>query len=702
MSTTTILPNSIVTPLSSIDDCRPLPTSQQPRYSIVIPVYNGWSLTQRALVSIADRTDAKRTPYEVIIADDHSKDATLDCETQFPGVRRVVNTSARSGFLHNCNFAAQEARGEIILLLNNDTEVQPGWLDAIDQTLEQSERIGIVGARLVYPDGRLQEAGCTVFPTAITRREGIDGDADDPQYLEQRCCDYVSGACLAIRTKLWQEIGGFDERYSPAYYEDVDLCFEAWQRDFEVVYQPDCLVLHVDGGSMASTRTQLAMNSRNKFRSKWQAVLELIKTSRPKNTTPFMYSGFVRKVWRALPLSGTMRSRIVSMVISPPKRKLAKLSRDGEPAPGRVTVAGYLQSALGIGEAARLELQALQELRFGPARLDVSPAFNMADLQGWGFGNTILTEGGPLLIRTNPLDLPRTLGFIGQPALKRRYLAGGWAWELSKPPAYCREMYSLLDELWVPSRFCADAFQPESPIPVHVVPHPVRVPPTSGKTRQAFGLPEDQVIFLAMADMRSSFARKNLTGAVEAFVEACGNRADTMLIIKTHHTQQSPENLARLEAAIGNAANVRVIDQLLSRGEVGDLLRVSDVVLSPHRSEGFGLVLAEGMLLGKPVIATNYSGNVDFMPPDTAALVDYELVPVHDPSQVYDFPDQVWAEPDKQQLSQHIADLAENTSQRQKLGESAQTHAASFFAPQRFYEQLPARFRELMVRFASR
>ncbi len=685
--------------LSDVEGTRDLRSPSPPRYSIVIPVKDGWQLTQRAIVSIADRTDLARLPYEIIIADDGSTDQTQRCEVQFPGIRRVVNESGMHGFGPNVNFAAQHADGEVLVLLNNDTEVQEGWLDAIDKTFQESPRVGVVGARLIFPDGRLQEAGCAVFPDGSTRNEGRNCHPEESQFLTSRACDYVSGACLAIRSHLWQELEGFDDLFAPAYYEDVDLCFQVWRKGYSVIYQPDCVVMHIDGGSMKATRVSLAQANLKKFEEKWSSTLELIKSSRPRRTKTFMYSGTIRRLWRSLPLSNKMRSKIVSFVISPPKRTIKRLENRSKPEPGRATVASYLQSAVGIGEAARLDLHALREINYAPAALDLSPAFNMYDLPDWGFGNTILTPGGPLILTSNPLDVPRALGFIGEPALRQRYMIARWAWELPKPPSHCQDVYRFFDELWVCSEYCAQAFREDSPLPVHAVPIPVRKPPTCGKSRRDFGLSDEEVIFLAMADMRSSFDRKNLPGAVKAFVQACGDRPNTRLIIKTHHVDEAPANMERLRKEIGNAENIQIMDTVLSRPEVGDLIRSVDVFLSPHRAEGFGLVMAESMLLGKPVVATNYSGNTDFMTSESAALVDYQLVPVRDRSGIYNYPDQLWAEPDLDQFAQRIDHLAASESARNELAVAAKAHAERHFTVENFAASLSESFRELAIKY---
>jgi glycosyltransferase involved in cell wall biosynthesis len=186
--------------------------------------------------------------------------------------------------------------------------------------------------------------------------------------------------------------------------------------------------------------------------------------------------------------------------------------------------------------------------------------------------------------------------------------------------------------------------------------------------RSAFGLPVDTVVVLASFNLASSFARKNPLGVIAAFRDAFGDRPDRLLVLKVGNPDHFPKDFARItEAAQGT--NIRLETRTLPTADCHALTAAADIVMSLHRSEGFGLVPAEAMLLGKPVIATGWSGNMDFMDDTSAALVDYELVPTCDPRGVYY--DTVWAEPNTASAVKHLKRLADDATMRHALGARA-------------------------------
>lgn len=228
------------------------PAVSDPDVSIVIPVYNQFPYTYQCLKSILEQTgDAVR--YEIILADDGSTDDTKRLQEIVENVR-ILRNPKNLLFLRNCNHAAASARGRYLLFLNNDTQVQENWLEPLVRLLEQNSSIGMTGSKLIYPDGRLQEAGGIIWNDGSAWNYGNGQQADRPEYNYVKEVDYISGASLMIRKKLWQEIGGFDERYAPAYCEDSDLAFEVRKRGYSVVYQPQSVVVHFEGISNGTDR----------------------------------------------------------------------------------------------------------------------------------------------------------------------------------------------------------------------------------------------------------------------------------------------------------------------------------------------------------------------------------------------------------------------------------------------------------------
>lgn len=253
--------------------------AEKPLVSIIIPCYNQVEYTYRCLRSILRYTSQTETPYEVIIADDVSTDATRDLPLYAENLVIARNTE-NMGFLKNCNQAASIAKGEYLFFLNNDTTVSEGWLSSLVELMQKDPSIGMCGSKLVYPDGRLQEAGGIIWSDASGWNYGRLQDPTEPQYNYVKEVDYISGAAILIRHALWKEIGGFDELFAPAYCEDSDLAFEVRKHGKRVVYQPKSVVTHYEGISngtdVAGTglkRYQLV--NQEKFKEKWKDALTL-------------------------------------------------------------------------------------------------------------------------------------------------------------------------------------------------------------------------------------------------------------------------------------------------------------------------------------------------------------------------------------------------------------------------------------------
>ncbi len=250
------------------------PEDDKPRVSIVVPVYNEYRMTLYCLRSVLEHSSD--VAYELILADDCSSDPTATIKERVKNIK-VVRGKENRGFLSNCNAAAAEAVADNILFLNNDVAVTPGWLSTLLHTLDAHPDIGIVGPKLLFGDGQLQEAGGIIWDDASGWNFGRMDDPAKPEYNYLRDTDYVSGACLLVRSTLWQQLGGFDNRYVPAYYEDTDIAFEARAAGYRVVYQPAASIYHFEGMShgtdLASGIKQHQVDNQQKFRDKWAAGL---------------------------------------------------------------------------------------------------------------------------------------------------------------------------------------------------------------------------------------------------------------------------------------------------------------------------------------------------------------------------------------------------------------------------------------------
>jgi glycosyltransferase involved in cell wall biosynthesis len=367
----------------------------------------------------------------------------------------------------------------------------------------------------------------------------------------------------------------------------------------------------------------------------------------------------------------------------------------GDPAPPRANLVGYLTGEFGVAEAGRLIAGsalgsgvdlALVRVEAGGKRED---DLRLAPLIGSSAPHPVT------LVCVNADQTPRVLGSLGPDIADGHYTVGYWHWELSRFPRAWSPAIDLVDEVWTASEFVALAVRDATRKPVRVVPLPVDVRLSRPYTRAEFGLPEDRFIFLFTLDFHSYLARKNPEGLVAAFRAAF--RADddrVALVIKSTNGHDRPAEVGRLRDAIGGDARIELRDGYLGRDEVFGLESVADAYVSLHRSEGFGLGLAESMFLGKPVIATAYSGNLEFMDPGNSCLVGYRLVDVRDGE--YPCPEgQVWADPDLEHAAEHMRRLADDPDHAAALGRRAAADVRERLSPARTGGQIVRALEEI-------
>jgi glycosyltransferase involved in cell wall biosynthesis len=382
----------------------------------------------------------------------------------------------------------------------------------------------------------------------------------------------------------------------------------------------------------------------------------------------------LHRLWRRLPAGSRRRMAMRLAALAAPRP-------DAPPpvAAGGVIVAGELSRASGLGESARLMLRGLAALGVPTWPIDIGrylPA-HRNDLPQPPQPDSSPPSGAPLVLHVNPPLLPLVLARLPRAIVRNRHLVGYWYWELPIAPAEWRLGARYVHNVWAPSRFTADALAPLVDAPIRAVRPPVAINPLAPApvNRAHFGLPTRAVIVFSSFNLASSFVRKNPLGSIEAFRMAFGARSDRMLVLKVGNPDHFPDDFTRLVTAAAAHSNIHLVTDTLAPGASLALTASADIVLSLHRSEGFGLVAAEGMLLGKPVVATDWSATTEFMDATCAALVPSRLVPAEDARGIYAVSGAEWAEADLGHAADWLRRLADDPDLRRTLGGAA--HAAA-------------------------
>jgi glycosyltransferase involved in cell wall biosynthesis len=394
-----------------------------------------------------------------------------------------------------------------------------------------------------------------------------------------------------------------------------------------------------------------------------------------------------RAVWRCIP-PGLRRSLLFGTTrLAAPAARLP-----GPPAAEPIVIVGPISSATGLGESARLAIRTFRGHGLDVRGVDVSAVMLGGDpAEPVDLGPPVPSGPGTVILHVNAPLAPLALLMIGRFALRGKRIIGYFNWELPDLPVDWIAALDHVHEIWVPSRFNAEAFRRHTSRPVHVVAHPVAAPGVRPVRERAAN---DPFTVLTSFNMASGFTRKNPIAAVRAFRLAFSGdnpgAGDARLILKTHHVSSYAAGCGELAAAIDGDPRITVLDRTLDRPELDALVARSDAVMLLHRSEGFGLPLAEAMGQGLPVVATNWSGNTDFMDFDNSCPVSYCLVPARDPQGSYDHADQLWAEPSVESAALYLRRLRENPAVRAELGQAASLAIRDRCSPAAYADRLSA------------
>jgi glycosyltransferase involved in cell wall biosynthesis len=386
-----------------------------------------------------------------------------------------------------------------------------------------------------------------------------------------------------------------------------------------------------------------------------------------------------RKIWRQAmpPPLRRMAAPSLNKAMAYYVRAKARAPHGADTSRGPIKIVGYFAGSHGIAASARLAARAFEALGVPVERIDVTDA-----KLDWSGRLTEPVSAGAWIFHLNPPELLAAMACLGPRQLVGpRY--GYWAWELPRAPRSWLKDGSLVDEVWAPSRYTANALAGAA-APVRVVPHPLFIEDyanvAAASRRAAFQ-------GLGVFDFKSSSARKNPDGAIAAWRMAFGDDPGCELTLKTQNGEAFPEVLAALRASA--PANVRIVDGVWPYADIQSLIAGADVLVSLHRAEGFGLTPAEAMALGTPVLSTAYSGVLDFMDENCALLVPYQPTPVADTQDIYN--GQAWAEPDVAAAAAALARLRNSSELGRLLGEAGRARVARQLSPQAWFETLPER-----------
>lgn len=360
-----------------------------------------------------------------------------------------------------------------------------------------------------------------------------------------------------------------------------------------------------------------------------------------------------------------LAQRKLAAVLSSFQHRFCRLS-----APDGVNLIGYIKGEIGLGQSCRLVADALSQCgtAFTIYNIDQIGQMRHSD-STWDSKITNTTPFNINLIHINPSELIAAYFQLPESMWAQHYNIGFWLWELEEfPEEWCLCM-GLLDEIWTPAEFVSESIRKKTDLPVRTIPYAVSAPTDPAYSRSWFHLPKNQFLYLTMYDCNSTIQRKNPLGVIAAYKRAFPvENPNVGLVIKVNNPQQ--EDLDTIRSNFQGYQNIYLISDILTKIQVNSLVDCVDVLVSLHRAEGFGLVLAEAMLLGTPVIATNWSANTEFMDRETACMIDYTLVPIEKDCGPYKAGNR-WADADLDQAAEAMKRLWQDPAFYQKISQDA-------------------------------
>lgn len=378
------------------------------------------------------------------------------------------------------------------------------------------------------------------------------------------------------------------------------------------------------------------------------------------------------------------------------------LEADGSaktPAPG-LNLTGYARGEFGVGEVLRTCADALQSAGFPFVIRDFEPGASSRSEDPRVEPHLSLTR--PYLtnlffINADQMEIARQ--HLGASTFEGHYNIAHWAWELERFPARWDSAFELVDEIWATSEHVRRAIQSRTDKPVFTLPVPIIVDPRSSPNRAEVGIDSSDFVLLTSFDFNSYIQRKNPGAVIQAFRLAFPReRSDVRLLVKTINGHRHAESLQQLRTETGNDPRIEIRDGFIDRKSMSAMQAACDGYVSLHRAEGFGLGMAECMALGKPVIATAYSGNLDFMDEENSRLVDFDLIPVRE-GEYPGWRNQHWADPHIEHAAMHMRELADRPAEARELGSRARTSIAASHSREVLIKFVQARLAQIHAQY---
>jgi GT2 family glycosyltransferase len=663
-------------------------------------------MLEDAVESLLEHSSVPGEPAEILVVDNGTSAARLLADIVAVSDRVSVLTSRSNlGYGGGMNLGIDEARqrgADVVVLLNDDVRVESGWLIPLLDELRSDASIGVVQPLLLSADGEEVNSAGVVLDDMGAGSDRLRGRPAGDAGVSSSELEVFTGGAIACRLDFFADVGGFDERFF-LYYEDVELARRGKQSSAGWRYRivPGSRIRHRGSATTAGLGTQLVyLRERNRL---WSSALH---GSRQEIVAGFWLS--IRRLRRP-PHGAHARALAAGVVGSIPRflerrRSTVAVGTIRQPRPARgaarrlvgtpgVNVLGYHHISSGLGSIARQIALSLEAAGVPVVQVD----------------NDISTSprrraARPIPPRLHDVTIAVVTAFEFAAIAERypqlfgpdRRVVGVWFWELAQVPDEHRRAAAHADEIWAPSRFVLDTYRPvlEPEVPVRYAPFRVDEPDVDedlvARWRHEWG---DDVVFLVAFDFLSIFERKNPLGAISAFRTAfAGDDRRVRLIIKSINGEQRPDDLASVRAAAAGDPRIELHDVHLDDSEHHALLAAADCLVSLHRSEGYGLHPALAMWVGTVVVATRYSGVVDFLDDTCAAMIDHTMVPVSGGQGIY-ADTASWADPDLAQAAAKMRRLVDDSTWRDRLAATARARMAEQPSHAQFGEGLAALLR---------